>query len=123
MAVNAAGRALRPPDFAFACLLIALLVGSAVHEPATSRDHASASFVVLNAVALAFSAAAVLAESGWPGYLLPAAAAISIVPTVAWLVLVRRSRDRRAACGASCGAVAALTALSAAGWIARLAAR
>jgi hypothetical protein len=119
-------RALRPPDFAFASLLIALLVGLAVHEPATSRDRAgraSASFVVLNAIALGFAAAgAVLAESGLPGYLV-LAAAISLVPAIAWLALVRRSRQRAAAFGAPYGAVAALTVLSAAGWIARLAAR
>lgn len=88
-------RATRPSDFAFASLLIALLLSWAVFEPsrfAGERPWAAPASQVLIGLALGFlSAAGVLVERGWPGYLLPASFAIAFAPALIWLLRIRRS--------------------------------
>lgn len=93
-------RATRPADFAFASLLIALLLGWAAFEPSRDRDiprWAQPASVVLHGLALGFvTAAAALVERGWPGYLLASSVALTLTPTAIWLVRIHGAWEMRA---------------------------
>jgi hypothetical protein len=86
-------RAVRPPDAAFALLLIAVLLGMATLERSGFADEHVAmqpALVVLTGLALGFlGAAALLVGGGWPGILLHVSVALAFVPPIVWLVRVR----------------------------------
>jgi hypothetical protein len=94
-------RALRPPDAAFALLIVAFVLGLATLEPSGFPDeHVSMqpALVILNGLTLGLlSAAAVLVGSGWPGYLLQASFVLAFAPVIVWLI---RIRVRWTACAA-----------------------
>ena len=113
-------RALRPPDAAFALLLVALLAGMATLEP--SDDHVSLqpALVVLNGIALGLlSAAAVLVAGGWPRYFLEASFAAAFIPTIVWLVRIRVPWARCAALRLPYTTLVVFTAVVFCAWIVR----
>ena len=118
-------RAIRPPDFAFACLLVALLFGLAVLEPAPHGERGvriTPALAVLNGSMLGFSAAAViLVEGGWPRFVLPVSVTLAIVPSVAWLMRFRASGRLGVPLGLPYAVLVSLTALVSIAWILRIA--
>jgi hypothetical protein len=118
-------RALRPPDFAFGLLLIALLLGWAALEPPRIPDRrrwAQPAFVILNGLALGLlTASVVLVDRGWPGYLLHVSLVISFAPTIVWLVRVRVPWTARKALRLPYAALVGVTAIVSVAWVVRLA--